>query len=158
MEFRHHRVQSEIHIYDAKLALTLSPLMPEAPRSPLVPWKTSGVMRTDREKRTRTYGLVTLTFSPGRPRSPTTPGSVTPGRPYIIHSETMHHLQQDTSDMICKNEIMNDSDVNDSDTPSLLWVQAVQLLPVKAHINGWNNHNYLCTEWSLLHEMTENIP
>lgn len=48
----------------------------------------------------------------------------------------MHHLQQDTNDVICKNEIMNDSDVNDSDTPSPLWVQAVQLLPVKAHING----------------------
>lgn len=44
------------------------------------------------KKRTRTSGLVTLTFSPGRPLSPTTPGSVTPGRPYIIHSDVSSKL------------------------------------------------------------------
>lgn len=32
-------------------------------------------------------GLVTLTFSPGRPLSPTVPGSVRPGKPYIIHRD-----------------------------------------------------------------------
>lgn len=98
-------------------------------------------MRTDRgKKKTGTYGLVTLTFSPARPLSPTTPGSVTPGRPYIIHSDVSSKLciiSNKILDMICKNAKLNDCDVNDdSDTPSLLWIPAVQLLPVKVHING----------------------
>lgn len=80
--------------------------------------------------------LVPLTFSPGRPLSPTVPGSVRPGRPYIVHSDVSSELRnlqkeikQETPDMCCYS---NDS----RDTPSLLWVQAVQLQPVRVHING----------------------
>lgn len=109
--------------------------------------------------------LVPLTFSPGRPLSPTVPGSVRPGRPYIMHSDVSSELspltlnslavmtvsfdfslrkklakkdKQETPDMCCYSN-------GSRDTPSLLWVQAVQLQPVRVHINGWNNSNYLCS-------------
>lgn len=52
--------------------------------------------------------LVPLTFSPGRPLSPTVPGSVRPGRPYIVHSDVSSELRnlqkeikQETPDMCC---------------------------------------------------------
>lgn len=44
-------------------------------------------------------GLVTLTFSPDRPLSPATPGSVRPGRPCISHNEGLCQLHSAT--LIC---------------------------------------------------------
>lgn len=41
-------------------------------------------------------GLVTLTFSPGRPLSPATPGNVWPGIPCINHKEEICHLHSAT--------------------------------------------------------------
>lgn len=108
------------------------------------------------EEQGRASTLVALTFSPGKPLSPTMPGSVRPGRPCIIHSDVSSKLYSSTLTpssryALEKLHVINDWDTNDSsDTPYLLWVQAVQPLPVRVHINGWNYSNYLCTEWSLL--------